>query len=401
MARPVDLSQLTQEVAGMRNLLSSLRRHFHTFPELSGEEKETAAFIAGHLEALGLKVERGVGGHGVVGVLAGTRAGPTLGYRADMDALPIQDTLEKPYSSVRLGVKHACGHDVHMAIALGVAELLSRRTDRFGGCVVFLFQPAEESLDGARAMIQSGVLSDYHLSYLLALHAFPIPAGSIGTHPDLCLAGMEEFRVRFYAPAGNLEELIARASARLVSLSTGSPPQDAVEFRELARQMVESDTLRKTIFLSCWPHTEGSLPPWHLLGLVSMTDFAYRLEVRAQIHKTLDAVVAGYGATYDLDYTFTNPPLRNHRPLVERISPVLEEVISPSGVITFRDPYPFAHEDFAIFAEMVPSAFIWLGTANPEAGIPSLLHTPAYDVDEEALAVGTKAMTAVLLHLLD
>jgi metal-dependent amidase/aminoacylase/carboxypeptidase family protein len=385
--------------------LIALRRHLHAHPELSGEERETAAFVAARLRHLGLEVEEGIGGAGVVGLLRGDRPGPTVAYRADMDALPIQDTLGKPYAPLPLGIKHACGHDAHMTVALGLAEALSEARDRLHGQVVFVFQPAEESLDGAQAMLDDGLLQRYHPQAMLALHAFPLQVGSVGIAVGACLAGMEEFKVRFYTPAGDLEAVIGEAIAALEALSTATAPQDSGQFGALIRAMLAGDDqeeggdLGRTVFLSGWPHAPGAVPPWHLLGLVSMADFALRPAVHHRISGTLERIAARHGAAYDLAYTFSNPPLTNHGGLVAEVLAIAGEVLEPESVLSFRAPYPFAHEDLARFAALVPTALIWLGTANAEAGIDSILHTPDYDIDEGALEVGVRVMRAVILGL--
>ena len=390
------------------NRLIALRRHLHTHPELSGEERKTARFVAYHLRRAGLQVEEGVGGTGVVGLLAGDHPGPTIAYRADMDALPIQDTLGRPYAPLPLGVKHACGHDLHMAIALGIAEWLSETHDRLHGQVVFVFQPAEESLDGARAMLADGLLPRYRPEAILALHAFPLQVGSIGVAMGHCLAGMEEFRVRFYAPAGDLKTIMRDAIAALEALSTSVAPQTADEFQALIDDMVRkqeaggdrgTDPTRAT-FLKCWPATPGADPPYDLLGLVSIADFAIRPEVQQRIRETLDRVVANHGASYDLMVTFSNPPLQNHPGLVKAIMPMVEGMLGPENVLRFRTPYPFAHEDLALYAAEVPTALIWLGTANAEDNLSSILHTPDYDVDERALEIGARLVREIILRWL-
>lgn len=400
MKTPWDPNLIGEQAALLQDELIALRRHFYAHPELSDEEQETACTIAAYLEALGLEVETGIGGHGVTGCLQGARPGPTIAYRAEMDALPITDTLTVPYASLKLGVKHACGHDAHATMALGAAKLLAHGREYLPGKVVFLFQPAEESLDGAQAMLQEGVLDRHGIEAILAFHAFPLPVGSIGVNTDLCLAGMEEFRVRFYAPDGDLGALVAHAITALEALSTAHAPTNADEFSTFLWRMKRDPTLRHTVFLSCEPHTQGSVPPYHLLGLVSITDFALRSDVQTQIRQTLDRVTADHGATYDLVTTFSNPPLINDRALVEAVTPVLEQVVGATNVHTFRHPYPFSHEDFARYAERVPVVLLWLGTANPEREIASLLHTPDYDIDEAALVIGTHAATAMLTHLL-
>ncbi len=383
-----------------QEILRGLRRRLYAHPEFSGDERETAAFISARLRDLGLQVEEGVGGYGVVGELEGTLPGPTIAYRAELDALPIQDTIDTPYASVVPGIKHACGHDVHMAIALGLAESLRDAQSRLPGRVAFVFQPAEESLDGANAMIEAGLLRRTRPQAMLALHAFPLPVGKVGVALGSCLAGMEEFRVRFYTPAGNLDDLVVRAIAALEELSTARAPTTTHAFDRMIGEMETGAGLGRTVFLSCWEHTPGSVPVYHLLGLVSMADFGLRPAVHGRIRAVLDDLVARDGASYDLDFTFSNPPLQNHAGLVSEILPAIEEVLGQDNVMRFRDPYPFAHEDLALYARKIPTALVWLGTANPGKGIASILHTADYDVDEDALSVGVKAMSAVLWALL-
>jgi metal-dependent amidase/aminoacylase/carboxypeptidase family protein len=393
--------ELASIVAAIKSDLIEIRRTFHTYPELSGDESQTAERVATYLREMGIETRSQVGGHGVVGILHGVREGFTVGCRADMDALPIQDTLQQDYQSLVLGVKHACGHDLHMAIAVGTARVLKELQSCWSGSVVFLFQPAEESLDGALAMLKAGVLEQYPMKALLALHAFPLPVGTLGLNAGPCLAGMEEFRVRFYAPAGDQDDLVRQAIGELQGLSTAHTPESPEAFESLFHRMEGDLTLRETTFLSCWAQTIESIPKHHLLGLVSMADFDLRPAVHAQIHATLDRIAARYGASYDLTFTFSNPPLYNDRVLVEAIRPALAAIVGHANIRDFRAPYPFAHEDFTHFAARVPAALFWLGTANPARGVESRLHTADYDIDEAALSVGTQAMTAALLRLLD
>jgi amidohydrolase len=386
----------------VRGTLIATRRDFSMHPELSDEEARTAQVIAGRLQALGLAVETDVGGgHGVVGMLQGARPGPVVAYRADMDALPVQDALEAPYRSLVLGVKHACGHDAHVSIALGVAEVLTALREDLAGAVKFIFQPAEESLDGARAMIEAGVLESPAPEAILALHVFPVPAGKVGIAQGVCLAGMDEFRVRLYSPAGNLAALMAKAASALCSISTGEVPTGPAAFDALVRSMQSGDAQSRTILVSCWPYAVEPSQDSHLLGLVSATTPVLRRRVHRQIRQTLDAVTAEMGATYDLSYTFFNPPLINDADVVAQVLPVLERILGPENVLRFQAPYPFAHEDFALYLQYAPGALFWLGIANPEKGITSMLHAPAFDVDEEALVVGTRVMAAVLWRFLE
>ena len=410
MAAPsIALTAISDRAAALRESLVTLRRELHAHPELSGEERRTAELVVSRLRSLGLEVEERIGGYGVVGVLTGAHPGPTVAYRADMDALPIQEEAsDRPYASLVLGVSHACGHDVHVAIALGVAEVLAGLRDSLRGSIVFVFQPAEESLDGARAMIAAGLLDRYRPAAMLALHTSPLQVGTVGIAEDLCLAGMEEFRVRFYAPGADLDTMVREAVVALESLSTSNPPQDAAQFQALARRMEAGSGLERTVFLSCWPNVDEAMPSYHMLGLASIADFALRPALQRQIRCALDHVTRCHGATYDLAVTFVNPPLRNDHALVAQVRPVVERLLGHENVLSFRDPYPYSHEDLSLFAAQIPTALLWVGSANvagsdrsdgSDRNIPSLLHTPDYDVDEDALVVGTQTATAALLHL--
>ena len=386
--------------------LIAMRRDFCVYPELSGEETRTSRVVTERLRALGLDVQTGVGGYGVVGTLRGANPGPVIAYRADMDAMPIQDVLETPYRSLVLGVKHACGHDVHTTVALGVAEVLASMRDDLAGTVKFVFQPAEESLYGARAMIADGLLADGVAAapapqIILALHTFPMPVGTIGVPQGACLAGMEEFRVRFYSPSGGLDALVARAASALRAVGNAKPPSTLDGYDVVIRQMRAGVVDEHTVFVSCWPAAGGPAQGHYLLGLVSASQQSSFDIVRARIKRVLDTVTSEVGATYDLDYTFSNPPLVNDASVARALLPVVQDVVGAAQTWAFGAPYPFAHEDFALYLERVPGALLWLGTANREMGIHSLPHTPDFDVDEDALVVGVDVMAAVLLHFLE
>jgi len=387
-------------IAGqLQSELVALRRYLHQYPELSWEEAHTAQVIAGCLEALGLTVRTGVGGYGLIAQLVGELPGPTIAYRTDMDALPLQDDLEAVYRSTALGVKHACGHDAHMTIAVGVAKILSDMRDNLHGTIRFVFQPAEEALDGAQAMIACGALDGPSPKAILALHAFPLPVGSIGLTPGCCLAGMEEFQVKFDASDTILPALKKMTLPALGALSNQTPPTTIHGFDALIQHMTTVDDLKNSIYLSCWQNADGPSSNAHITGLVSMADYATRLDVRQRIRQTLDAAVKGTGATYKLWYSFANPPVVNDAALTRQLRPFVEDVIGKENVVWFKAPYPFAHEDFALYAQQVPAVLLWLGTANHDLGIHSLLHTSDYDIDEGALVTGTAVMTYLLLKL--
>jgi metal-dependent amidase/aminoacylase/carboxypeptidase family protein len=387
-------------IAALHSQLVKTRRDFYMHPELSGEEQRTAQVIADRLRELGLTVQTGVGGHGVVGVLQGAHLGPIVAYRADMDAMPIQDALETDYRSPVLGVKHACGHDVHMTVALGVAETLAALRDELAGTVRFIFQPAEESMEGARAMLVEDVLGAPAPEAIFALHTFPIPVGTVGLATEVCLAGMEEFIVRFHGPPDTLEVAMTRATSALRTHVT-TPPTNMETFDAFARAMRAGEISEDEILVSCWPLADFPGLGDCLLILASFASSTAQDAARSHIRTVLDSVTAEPGTTYDLTSTFGNPLLVNDAAIVHEMLPLLEATVGPENVWLFHSLYPFAHEDFALYLEHVPGALLWLGIANPEKGIASLLHASDFDVDEDALVIGVQAITRILLHFLE
>ena len=393
-------TRIQDSIAMLHPQLVKMRRDFYMHPELSGEEQRTARVIADRLRDLGLAVRTGVGGHGVVGVLEGAHPGPIVAYRTDMDAMPVHDALETDYRSPVLGVKHACGHDVHMTVALGVAQTLATLRDELTGTVHFIFQPAEESMEGARAMLAEDVLSTPPPEVIFALHTFPIPVGTIGLATEVCLAGMEEFIVRFHGTPDNLEMAMARATSALRTHVT-APPTSMATFDTVVRAMRAGEIQQGEILVSCWPLVDFPGLGDCLLVLASFASVAAQDAARTHVRTVLDAVAAESGTTYDLTSTFGNPLLVNDAAIVSEVLPLLKTTVGPENVWLFHSLYPFAHEDFALYLERVPGALLWLGIANPEKGIASLLHASDFDVDEDALVIGVRVVTRILLHFLE
>ena len=313
--------------------------------------------------------------------------------------MPVQDALETDYRSPVLGVKHACGHDVHMTVALGVAETLAALRDELAGTVRFIFQPAEESMEGARAMLAEDGLGMPMPEAIFALHTFPIPVGTVGLATGACLAGMEEFIVRFHGAPGTLEVAMTRATSALRTHIT-APPTTMTTFAAVVRAMRAGEMSAGEILVSCWPLTDFPGLGDCLLVLASFASGAAHEAVHVHVRAALDSVAAEADVTYDLTSTFGNPLLVNDAAIVREMLPLLEAAVGPEHVWLFHSPYPFAHEDFALFLEHVPGALLWLGIANPEKGVASLLHAPDFDVDEDALVIGVQAITRILLHFL-
>lgn len=365
--------------------LIALRRDFHQHPELSGKEQRTAARIAAELRDLGLEVRTGVGGNGVVGVLRGSRPGPVVAYRADMDAFTGDEPAGREYGSRVPGVFHLCGHDLHSAIGIGVAGVLAPLRPRLSGTVVFLFQPAEETLEGARAMLADGALAGLEPDVIFALHTGPMPVGTIGTGADM--AGQDRFEVTLRTTTATL---VQRAVARLKALGTASPHgstadparKDAAPENPGRRvyAVIDSDTGEAGARIRGW------------LRAAQDDDYAI---LRAEVRAILAAELAA--GSFELEFADEPfPAMRNDRPVIERAKPTLVEAAGAGNVIPIDATHLFNGEDFALWLQRAPGAMFVIGVANPELGIAGVPHSSDYDADERAITVGTRAMSLLL-----
>lgn len=362
--------------------LVALRRDVHQHPELSGREERTAARIADELRALGLEVRTGVGGHGVVGVLRGSRPGPVVAYRADMDASVGDEPTGREYGSRVPGVFHVCGHDLHSAIGVGVASVLGRLRPRLPGTVVFLFQPAEETLEGARAMLADDAFAGLRPDVIYALHTGPMPVGTIGTGADM--AGQDRFELTLAKPVPTSFE---RAVARLKALGTVSLPggpastsQDESAPERRVYAVIDADTKGARARIRGWLRAERD------------EDYAV---LRSEVRAILDAELPAGSFELQLpDAPF--PSMRSDRQVIERAQPTLIQAVGAANVIAIDRTHLFNGEDFALWLERAPGAMFILGVANAERGITGVPHSPDYDADERAIPLGTKAMSLLL-----
>lgn len=398
-ARDADIARRAE---ALRPKLVEMRRDFHMHPELSNREERTARVIAERLRALGFDdVKTGVARHGVVALLKGAKPGPVIALRADMDALPVIETLDVPYKSRNPGVKHACGHDVHMAVQLGVAELLIQMRDRIPGTVKFIFQPAEEGAPkgepaGARQMVAEGALDNPRPAAIFGLHTNPsLQAGQIGYVSGPMLSSADRFWVRIKGkkahaawPHLGIDPVVVASEAVLALQSIRSrriDPQDPIvltigKIEGGDRENIIADEVR-------------------LLGTIRTLNE----DTRSRIHKLMDEILAGvtsaHGAAYDLEIERQYSVTTNPEPLASATLSTIERIAGKQNVVTTK-PVSGA-EDFSEFQKVIPGFFYWLGVANSQRGITAALHTADYDVDEASLVTGVKVMTAIALDALE
>jgi amidohydrolase len=368
------------------------RRHLHSYPELSFKEDETARFIAGQLDAIGVdKIRRGVGGTGVVAEIRGQRRGRSVLVRADMDALPLTETADVPFRSTRAGVMHACGHDVHMAIALELARWLADRRQELPGMVRFAFQPAEEQAGGAKAMIDAGVLTG--IDRVLGLHVWSqLPTGQVAVPQGLVMASADMFTVIIRGRGGH-----------------GAQPHLTIDAVVIAAQVVTAlQTLvsRETSPVSPVVITLGSVHGGTAANIVAgevviqgtlrTFDAELRRHLLARIAQVAEGIAGTMRGSSEFRHDSGTPPTINDPAIARLVSEAATSVVGKDAVVPL-EPL-MVGEDFAYFLEARPGCFFMLGGA-PD-GPPVVHHTPEFRIDERCLPIGLQVMTAAVLRLL-
>ena len=373
------------------------------YPELSNREERTSRVIAERLRALGVdEVKTGVARHGIVALLKGRRTGPVVAVRADMDALPIEETMNVPYKSRNNGVKHACGHDVHMAVQLGVAEVLSAMRAKIPGTVKFLFQPAEEGPPvgeegGAMLMVRQGALENPRPRAIFGLHTNPwLQAGQIGWTSGSALASADRFRIKVRgkkvhgaAPHEGIDTTVIAAECVLALQSIRSRRIDPSEPMVLTIGSIHGGNRFNII-------TEEVV----LEGTVRAIDEDVRGKIHRLMREILDGVTKAHGGTFELEFDMTGYSVtHNNPPLVEMMLPTIRRVAGEKNVVNVKPT--MGAEDFSQYQKVIPGFFYWLGVGNSQKGITGMWHTPEFDADEESLMVGIKVMAGVVLDYLN
>ncbi|HHL40903.1 MAG TPA: amidohydrolase [Deltaproteobacteria bacterium] len=395
------LPLIKERVDAIAGRLVKFRREIHSRPELSGQEKDTSAFVAGVLEAADIEVRRGVGGYGVVGLLRGGAAedgAPTVALRADMDALPVDDCKDVEYASSVPGVMHACGHDVHTAVLMGAAEVLASVRAHLRGNVKFLFQPSEErSFGGAGAMIEDGALEDPEVAAIVALHCFPeMEVGTIGHRPGIMTASADRVRITVKGRSGHASRPHQTVDAVLVASQVINAIHHIVSRRTnpLRPAVISIGTIYGG-------RAENIIADKVVMeGTIRTLDGSLREQVPRFIEEVLEGVTTCMGAGYDMEIIKGNPSVRNDERLDSLVARCAADVLGVGGVRRMADPMMGA-EDFSLFAERVPGVLFRLGTGNSERGITSPLHSSTFDVDEDAIAIGAKIMSWIAASYLE
>ncbi len=377
------------QAEALRQELIERRRDFHRHPELAFQEVRTASIVAEELARLGLEVQTGVGKTGVVGILEGAGEGPTVLIRADMDALPVQEENEFDYASQTPGVMHACGHDGHTAIALGVAKLLAAQRNRLSGRVKFVFQPAEEIGRGAQAMAEDGVLNDPRPDVSLGLHLWnSLPVGKLGVADGPIMAGSATFTIHIAGKGGHAAIPQACAdpvlcAAQLITAlhSIISRNVDPLESAVLSVTSVTAGHAFNVI-----PQTAD------LKGTVRYYQQAVRDRIYERMRDCVQFIARAMGCTGTLEFTDLTLPVNNDQQVTDKARQRFAALLGPEALdITLRT---MGSEDVGLFMQDIPGMYFFLGAADPSADVYYGHHHPRFNFNENALPLGVALLAS-------
>ena len=379
--------------ASIQEQLTAFRRDLHANPELGFEEQRTASRVSGMLRALGIEVHRGIGKTGVVGLLRGERTDSSrlIGLRADMDALPLQELNGFEYASVRPGLMHACGHDGHTAILMGAAKYLSQ-TRQFNGTVAFIFQPAEEGLGGAQAMVDDGLFERFDCDAVYALHNWPaLPPGTIGINPGAMMAAADRFEITIQGRGGH-----------------GAHPYQAVDPVVVASHLItalQSIVARNVHPLDAAVITVASIQAGDPMAMSVIPDQAklvgtvrsfkpeVQQTVQRRMQRLIEQVAHGFDATARMHYQKIYPPTINTPAHADLVAELATELFGAENVM--RDlPPSMGAEDFSFMLQHRPGAYFRLGQGGAESGC--FLHNPNYDFNDGVIGVGARLFAAIV-----
>lgn len=375
------LAKMKQIARELHPDLVNIRRTLHENPELGFEEFATSRFIADHMEKLGLEVQREVAGTGVVALLRGAFPGKTVAIRADMDALPIQEINEVPYKSQKTGKMHACGHDVHVTLAIGAAKILAQFREEMTGNVKFIFQPAEETTGGAEPMIAAGVLDNPKVDAIIGGHVWgSLESGLVEVLPGPIMASSDMIHLTIRGKGGHAAQPQTTIDPVIIASEIVVALQKIV-----SRQMDPFEPIVISICMFRAGDAFNVIPhSAYLEGAVRTLKNGLRKELAQKIEGVIRGITEPYGATYELDYSFGYPVTVNDPAVTETLRNSAVKVLGADKV-RIAERASMGAEDFSYFLLEVPGTYVRIGTRNPEKGISHDIHHPQFDIDEAVL----------------
>jgi amidohydrolase len=386
LTNSIQFSHIRPAICNLQTELVTWRRSIHQKPELGFQEHLTATSIAKQLTTWSIPHQTGIAKTGIVAIIEGKKPGKVIAIRADMDALPIQEANQVSYRSQNDGKMHACGHDGHVAIALGTAYYLNQQKEHLSGTVKIIFQPAEEGPGGAKPMIEAGVLKNPDVDAIIGLHLWNnLPLGSVGVRSGALMAAVECFRLQILGKGGH-----------------GAMPDQTIDSIVVGSQIVnalQTIVSRNINPLDAAVVTVGEFHGGTALNVIadsvtlSGTVRYFNPQLESVIGQKIEAIIAGicqsHGATYKLDYWQLYPPTVNDSGMAQLVASVANEVVeTPMGVVP--ECQTMGGEDMSFFLQQVPGCYFFVGSANAKLGLTYPHHHPRFDFDETALGMGVE-----------
>jgi len=376
-----------ERISGFKDDLTAWRRDFHAHPELGFEEERTSAIVADKLASWGIEVHRGLGKTGVVGVLRGKGGNyRRIGLRADMDALPIEEATGLPFKSQSPGRMHACGHDGHTTMLLGAARYLAE-TRGFEGDAVFIFQPAEEGLGGARAMLKDGLFERFPCDEVYGLHNWPNgERGRIFMREGAAMAAADFFDIRISGRGAHGAQPHQSNDPTVIAMTLGQAMQTIVSRNaDPLKSMVVSITqVHAGSAYNVIPETA------HLAGTMRTFDESMRKLAKDRVRELAAGIAAAFGATIEVEIRDIFSVLHNSPEQIAAAEEAAIEIVGKPNVETGAEP-KMGSEDFADMLHKVPGAYVWVGTAETAA-----LHNPNYRFDDDILPIGAALLARLV-----
>lgn len=369
--------------------LIACRHHLHSHPELSFQEYETSKFIQAKLDEYGISYTAGIAGTGVVALIEGKNPSKKIiALRGDIDALPIEEANDVPYKSLNPGVMHACGHDVHTTVALGAARILQQVKDEFEGTIKILFQPGEEKHPGgASLMIRDGALENPKPQAILGLHVLPaMETGKLGFRAGKYMASADEIYITVKGKGGHAAAPHLTADTILIASNL------IVSLQQIISR--NNDPFSPSVLSICafnGGFTTNVIPSEvKLMGTFRAMDETWRFKAHDLIKKHATELVHAMGAEIDIEILVGYPTLYNNEAVTATARTLAEEYMGVDNVLDTE--LRMGAEDFAFYSQVIPACFFRLGTGNKARGITAGVHTPIFDIDENALEIGAGTM---------
>ncbi|USX27614.1 amidohydrolase [Oxalobacteraceae bacterium OTU3CINTB1] len=388
---------------GLFEKLVAVRRDIHQHPEVAGNESRTAATIAAHLREMGLEVQTGQYGHSVIGILRGGHPGKTVAWRADLDALPGEFRDPAPFRSQNPGVHHACGHDIHIAIALGIAEILARQREFLHGTVVFVFQPEEETFKGAKALIDRGAFSSIAPDEIYGVHVTALPVGQILVRANEMFAYQRRVRIRLKNELSKAEimQLTRNVNRELSRSRTGAKPWEIQNIDDPVIGLTSPGTwFQDYLIMDATFDTRTEKEALVLEFYLYETTASKLGGIISRVERVVEA--SGHKSQLvSVSYVQENPTVLNNASLTRFAIRTLQGSRGVDAVQPFFGQVPFFNDDFAYFQQKIPGVYFFLGGSNAGKGLIAMNHAPDFQVDEESIRVGVSSFSSLIIARLE